>query len=146
MAVGYINVAVMRIESDFRHPEELRSTRIQRRSIDRSVRGIEHTFLSDLKQHFLAVMRILLKDAVFGSVQPDVAVVVHGATVQILWQDLGLTPGIDHFAVAIELEYRRRGLSRIQFIAGQAFQVSIHAADITNALDDENVILSVDAN
>ena len=50
VAVGDINVAVMRIERDFRHAEKLRRARIQGRAVHGSVRGIKNAFFTDLQQ------------------------------------------------------------------------------------------------
>ncbi len=145
VAVGDVDVAVVRIEPDFRDAEKLRRALVQGRAHDRAVGGIEYAFLSDLQQELFSVVRIFLHDAVLGSVDPHVAFLIDRAAVQILRQNLRIAPGIDHLAVGVKLNHGRRGLPGVQFVVGQAFEVAVHPADVAHALRDEHVVLGVDA-
>src|SRR5262245_31719279 len=55
LAVGDIDVAVLRVDVDARRHEELRRIRVQRRAFDSAVRGIENAFLAELQQQLAAV-------------------------------------------------------------------------------------------
>src|SRR6266403_1607818 len=88
MSIGDVHVAIVWIESDFRHPEKLRRACVQGRAGDGAVRGVENAPLSDLQQKFSPLVRIFLHDAVLGSIQPHMALAVDRAAVEILWKQV----------------------------------------------------------
>src|SRR5258708_18507298 len=70
---------------------------------------------------------------------------VDRAAVEILGKQVCVSPGIDHITLRIEFYDGRRRLSGVQLVIGQTFQVAVHPSDIIHSLNDEHMILGIDA-
>src|SRR5258708_28344954 len=70
---------------------------------------------------------------------------VDRAAVEILGKKVCISPGIDHIALRIEFYDGRRRLSGVQLVIGQTFQMAVHPSDIIHSLNDEYMILGIDA-
>ena len=90
---------------------------------------------ADLQQQRLAVVRVLLDDAIAVAGDPDVVLIVDEAAVDAVRQHVAIAPGVDHVARLIELDHRRRR-HRVE---------RLRRVDEIAARDDEDVVARVDA-
>ena len=145
--VGDIDVTVLSVDKDAGRHEEVRRARIERRAFDGSVRGIVHALLPDLHEQLAAVMGIFLNHAGRGARDPHIVVRVEMTAVEArhrgggsrrcfdgFIEQLGISPGVDHFAGGIELDQGRR----------QAAGVQLALHDVL-PIEDEHMILGIDA-
>src|SRR6516162_3654724 len=81
ITIGNVHVAVAGVDRDLRGFEERGVARIQALAGGTAVRAVHDPLGTDLQQHFAAIMRILLNDAVIVACSPKIAVLVNEATV-----------------------------------------------------------------
>jgi copper/silver efflux system protein len=104
MAIGNVNVAVLWIHIDGRGTEELRCIRVEGFPFRGAIGGIENARFPDLKKE---LVRIFLHETGTRRSNPHIAVLVHLAVVEVVSENLCISPGIDQIALGIELHHRR---------------------------------------
>src|SRR5262249_3817172 len=128
------NVSVLTIDKDTRRHEELRRIRIERLTLDGTIRGIEHALFPDLKQELASVVGVFLHHSGRSASYPDVVVFVDMTAVEARFEKLGIAPRIDYIALRINLNNKRSHASRVQ----------VHVQHILT-IENEHVVLAIDA-
>src|SRR5262249_58840462 len=80
VAIGDVDVTIIRVHHDTRRVEELCRVGIQRFTFAGSVGGVENASFADLQQEF-SFVAILLNDPVAVSANPNIVLVIDGAAV-----------------------------------------------------------------
>src|SRR4029077_1517042 len=83
VAIGHIHVAGRGIHRDACGSIQKHMTRVRGRSLGSAVRGVELSPGPDLEQHFASVMRVFLNDPILATTNPQIALPVDEAAVQL---------------------------------------------------------------
>src|SRR5262249_40427671 len=87
---------------------EPRRTHVRARITAGAIGSVADTSGPDLEQKVPAIVRVLLHDSIPVTGDVDVVLEVDKTAVQAIRQNVSVSPGVHHIALAVELEDRRR--------------------------------------
>src|SRR5579864_4355056 len=129
-----VDIPVARVDGNSGGIEEMLRAGVLQFALAGSIRGVENSTRPNLVQQ-LAVVSVFLNNTVVVATHPNIVVLIESATMDGIWNGVGIAPGRDDVAALVEHDDRRRLLGCLGFLG----------RDVAT-IDDHDVIVCIGAN